>query len=375
MPSKKQDEQQFRVAASKNDLEACKKLLQHHAVSIDASGADSGRTALHWAAEKEHVDMVRFLLDHNASITQDKQGFTAFDLTENPQISRLLMYHFRDYFEHHPPTNKHPLTMEQAIEYGFSFSPEMTQEITAAIQEKSLMKFHLMLKKNGLTVNSYFEGLPLMMHPHFILSQHEAQKDIALIDYCIDKKVNLNLKAHPMQRDAYQGTVLHAILANENLKNAMYILRSAKAAGLVIDSTLRDVEGKTIVLMGVLLRDTAFVSTCLRDFNSRAVHVVDKEGRSPLHYAYLFGDKAMVELLQAHGAALECRDKYGQSPLDMLKADASLIVSVFNKFHIDASTRMVSPGITLLEKIMMDRTNLYNEYRDRPDEQRLGTTP
>ena len=174
-----------------------------------------------------------------------------------------------------------------------------------------------MLKKHHLSVNSYINGLPLKMALISVelIAPH---KNIAFLDYFIDHKVDLNLKAHSRQGDAYEGTVLHAMLANENVKHALYILNKAVKEGLYIDSTIRDVEGKTIILMGVLLRDTAFLSACLAQLGSAAINIADDMGRTPLHYAYLFGDHELIELLTQHGASMECLDKQGKRPVDML---------------------------------------------------------
>ena len=317
LPSEADMARQFRKAAATGDLDTCRALLGKKSFSIDAQGPDSGKTALHWAAEKGHVDIVYFLLDEKASLIQDNKGLTAYDLTKTPEIRRKLQYYFIDYFQNHAVTDNRLLTEEDAIQYGFILPDEVGQNVWSCLQEKSLIAFHDMLKKHHLSVNSYINGLPLMMALISVelIAPH---KNIAFLDYFIDHKVDLNLKAHSRQGDAYEGTVLHAMLANENVKHALYILNKAVKEGLYIDSTIRDVEGKTIILMGVLLRDTAFLSACLAQLGSAAINIADDMGRTPLHYAYLFGDHELIELLTQHGASMECLDKQGKRPVDML---------------------------------------------------------
>ena len=184
------------------------------------------------------------------------------------------------------------------------------------------------------------------------------QKNIAFFDYFIGNQVDLNLKAHPRQTDSYEGTTLHAILANENVKNATYILNTAVKERVKIDPTIRDIEGKTIVLIGVLLQDTNFVSVCLEGLGNAGINLADDVGRTPLHYAYLFGDQAMIALLKAHGASMACRDSKGRCPEDMLHEDQRIIFTAFRKFHIDADKRMVADGVTLLEQCISNREKI-----------------
>ncbi len=348
---------QFRQAAATDDLDTCRKLLRSKSFSVDSQGPDSGKTALHWASEKGHVDIVYFLLDENASLLEDNKGLTAYDVTKTPEIRRLLTYHFIDYFRHHSVKDNKPLTENEAVQYGFALTDEVKHDFWSSLQGKSLLPFHAMLKKYHLSVNSYIDGLPLMM-ALITVALIAPQKNIAFLDYFIEHKVDLNLKAHRRQGDAYEGTILHSILANENVKDAIYILNKAVKEGVHINPTVRDVEGKTIVLMGVLLRDTTFVSACLTQLGSTAINLADDVGRTPLHYAYLFGDHDMIELLTQHGASMECLDKNGKRPVDMLDENKSTILSAFRKFHINAATRMVSDGVTLLDKCVSDRVKV-----------------
>jgi ankyrin repeat protein len=339
--------QKFRTAAANNNLKTCLELLS--TVDINSSGPDSGKTALHWAAEKGNLDIVQLLLDNGAKLKKDRQGFTPYDWTENPQISRLISYHFKEYFMTNPLTDRKPMTYEEAETYGFTFDEETVQEIVTASQSNDLGRFSFVLKKHQVSVNSYVSGLPLLVMAYL-------NPDLArsFVDYFIAQGVNLNLKAHRKQRDAYQGTLLHGILANENVDLALYILEKAMQHNLTIDSTIRDVEGKTIVLMGVLLRHVPFVSKCLMTLDKGAVNIPDSEGRTPLHYAYLFGHKAMIDLLQKHGASMEYIDKTGNKPIDMLYVEEEVIISTFKKFHIDPIERLVHPHKTLLQKCLDD---------------------
>jgi ankyrin repeat protein len=43
------------------------------------------------------------------------------------------------------------------------------------------------------------------------------------------------------------------------------------------------------------------------------------DGRTPLHYAALQGQKTIAEILLAHGANMDTRDWYGRTPLSLAK--------------------------------------------------------
>ena len=348
---------QFRIAAATGDLGLCKRLFESKSFSVDSQGPDSGKTALHWASEKGDVDIVYFLLGENASLLADSKGLTAYDVTKTHEIRRLLAYHFKDYFRDYIVEDKKPVTENEAVQYGFRLPDAVIQSVWSSLKEKLLVPFHFMLKQHDLSVNSYLEGIPLMMGL-ISVAEIAPHKNIAFLDYFIERNVDLNLTAHRRQWDAYEGTVLHAFLANENITNAMYILNKAVEKGLTIDPTIRDVEGKTIILMGVLLRDTTFVSACLTQLGREAINIPDDIGRTPLHYAYLFGDQDMIELLIQHGASMECLDNHSKRPLDMLYEDKHIIVAAFRKFHINAATRMISDGLTLLDKCVSDRKKI-----------------
>jgi ankyrin repeat protein len=43
------------------------------------------------------------------------------------------------------------------------------------------------------------------------------------------------------------------------------------------------------------------------------------EGRTPLHYAAMRGEKTQAEMLLAHGANMDARGWYGKTPLSLAK--------------------------------------------------------
>ena len=65
---------------------------------------------------------------------------------------------------------------------------------------------------------------------------------------------------------------------------------------------------------------------------------VRTKGETPLHRAAAFGSEATIELLLRHGAMLDARDAYGDSPLSWaswhLRPDSILRMLCFGNFRI-----------------------------------------
>jgi ankyrin repeat protein len=81
-----------------------------------------------------------------------------------------------------------------------------------------------------------------------------------------------------------------------------------------------DIEAKDSIASATLLHTAAKYNNCgiaallLTHQNSPDVNAADKYGRTPLHYASKHG-REIIELLIAHGAAVDSRDDIGRTPL------------------------------------------------------------
>lgn len=349
----------FRQAAASGNLNACQNLRSQ--VKINDAGADSGKTALHWASQNGHARVVSFLIDNGAKITLDKDDRTPFALAQRAgrkHICRILMYHFPEFREVNGD-----IPMEDAIAYGFTISEEIQQNISNGIQRvcksiKNMPLIEQVLTDNGLSVNSYLNGLPLLS---LVLISNNPNRYKPYIDFFIERRVNLNLQAHPMQYDYYHGTIFHSLLAYERMGAAIYLLTKAQENNISIDFSICDEENKTILLMGVLLRNVEFVSQCLSMLtNNDVINIADEDGRTPLHYAYLLGHREMIELLINHGADTQLMDKKGKRADEMLISHEDVIIDALYKFHISAH-RNAGGGKTLLQICLKGREDLLDE--------------
>ena len=70
------------------------------------------------------------------------------------------------------------------------------------------------------------------------------------------------------------------------------------------------------------------------------------KGETPLHRAAAFGNEATIELLLKHGAKVDARDAYGDSPLSWaswhLRPDSILRLLCFGNFKIRPNRQSMS---------------------------------
>ncbi len=87
---------EFLKAAERGDASEVRRLLHADAGLVNATGEDQ-RTALHWAAEKNHLEVARALLEAGVNIeAQTSWGATAFDwaaVLGSSAVADLLLAH------------------------------------------------------------------------------------------------------------------------------------------------------------------------------------------------------------------------------------------------------------------------------------------
>lgn len=83
--------QLMRQAAADGSLVNLTHLIEVEKIFIDAKGPKSGMSALHWAAKKEHLSIVQYLVNREADTRlQNKEGQIAAELTMDRTIQEFL---------------------------------------------------------------------------------------------------------------------------------------------------------------------------------------------------------------------------------------------------------------------------------------------
>jgi hypothetical protein len=134
----------------------------------------------------------------------------------------------------------------------------MTKEIQSI---HSLQQFIAFMEKYDLKPNSYIRGMPFIDLINF-----SRQCYGEALRYLLKEGANPNLKSHYMQYDAYESTTLHSILVNELIGRAKLFIKEVsnpQISQIPFDGCTQDVEGKTVLIMGALLRNTQIVHLCL----------------------------------------------------------------------------------------------------------------
>jgi len=177
--------------------------------------------------------------------------------------------------------------------------------------------------------------------------------------YLLKNGANPNLKCHPREFDTYESTSLHLLLANEWERKATTLINNAIEMNVAIDPTICDIEGKTILHMGALLRETAFLELCLTKLGHLAMDIQDDNGHTPLHHAFLLGDMSSINLLKEHGANQEIEDKKGRTPVQMLSEPVDEIKKALLRFHIDPTRpSKINPNESILKECVRNRITI-----------------
>ena len=368
-------ERAFRQAASRGDLAQCEAFVKQ-GVDIQAAGPDSKKTALHWAAQNNHVAVVRYLIKLCALLKRDINGLTAFELTTTPEIKRVILYAFK---YNSPISIK---TESDAFAYGYHHDFEAIRRKISRCP--SLDTFIQLMAQYKLDANSYLNGVPLLdvvcqvnianwSIPRRVtiasagnLADITRKEDVAQFHAnmrCYEDVVRYLLKqgANPCayESDAYEGTALHSLLAHEWTDKARLLISVALAEGVMIDPIVRDVELKTILHMGALLKDAEFLCFCLEQMGTAAIDLQDDNGQTALHHAYLLADECSIDVLLRFGANESIPNNKGLTPRDMLEQPSSEIEAALLRFHIEPRRpSKKNARITVLDECLAQREML-----------------
>ncbi len=330
-PASKQNEAALRQAAADGDLEQCQ-LLVRAGIDVNAFAESSKKTALHFAArgtQLKHIKVARYLVQSGAQGSSDSSGKTPCDYASNFEMKNIVLNRTLDALSEKTIL----LDVKEKKHYGVHYSPTQAMNIQNDMGPLvSAEQFSLFMKKHNLMPNSYFLGAPLLswlvlctINPEVIVN------DLARVG------INPNATFHPYVYDAYAGTALHMLLANEMFDCARAYIEvfSKSPQKILIDPTVQDGEGKTALLMCVMLKDVALTQFYLERLGPSSINIPDEKGRTPLHYAYLFGQEDMVKLLCDRGADEAIKDNEERTPIEMLDLDPEEIKNALLRFHFN----------------------------------------
>ena len=129
------------------------------------------------------------------------------------------------------------------------------------------------------------------------------------------------------------GTPLHLIVANEKQRLACEILNvvieiEKKEKNSILDLSIVDREGKTLLILAVKARQWEFVKHLLENYPAtikKIINLQDENGRTAAHYAALYGQLDILKLLMNAFADVSVKDKKGLTVSASANEDKSAI--------------------------------------------------
>lgn len=294
-------------AALEGHVAVVELLLGRHPANIDALVEDVDQTALMLASKAGHLDVVRCLLRHGASLTQgDSEGMTAL---------------------HHACAEGCTATVQLLIEAGAD--PKHTDD-------KGITGLHHAIKSLDVINALLDQGLDVnLLDAHGATPLHHAaargRDDVV--------KALLDRGADPAVRDSRGMTALHMARRGAGYGVAdMLSQRMAQHSG--VESPVSVEEGEmracnaTAYMLRHMLKGMPAGKTLGRKHEYRLAHgmgmkiqaaflssqiadmdCVDAEGMTTLHQACAYGHRDAVEMLLTHGARMEVMDHSAMTPL------------------------------------------------------------
>lgn len=147
------------------------------------------------------------------------------------------------------------------------------------------------------------------------------------------------------------GTLLHSAIAEEKENRVAFILDNY---GQYIDYSLRDSEGKTLLLIAAKAMRPYLVKKILENAKKKysqsefqkIIDTPDIQGRTPLHIACV-GTPRIAKLLLDNHASLDKEDLFGRTPLDCTYASEQEIAEQVREISIDPFRHIRATGDSL----------------------------
>lgn len=280
----------FEKAVDANDLPAVRRFLdqglpaslQIPTPQEEWEGIPPSEQAIHLAARRGHLDMVKLLLDRGASPdARDSQGTTPLFETSDPAIAKLL------------------------IARGAKVSARDSDGIQpihrAATRSLELVK---LLVRHGADPLSRDQRGCRPLHDAARDGNLEIASDLVGRGSPVDARI-----ADPEDyfRNGWQA--LHFAAAREDSPDALAIAALLLRKGAAVNAITR--EGETALH---LAKDGSMTRLLLQ--NGAKVGATARNGETPLHAAALDGNAARIQLLLDHGADPNATRHDRSTPLD-----------------------------------------------------------
>jgi hypothetical protein len=200
-------------------------------------------------------------------------------------------------------------------------------------------------KYSGITVGflklfheaGLFTANPALLNTLFVLTITHYSSGSHLInvaDFLLGIGANPNYCGTEGSNNPNKLTAMHLSLLTENEELSLLMLKKSQ---ILIDYTLQDSEGRTVLVLAAKMRKHIIYSQMMKDANARlALGIADNENRNALHYGYLLGQVTVInETMQNASIISGTVDIFGNTPYKLLSAPLGEIKRVLNSVAID----------------------------------------
>jgi ankyrin repeat protein len=299
----------LREAALIGDVYLAEELLKQGADPYERDA--DGRTPLHYALERCHVEVAELLLRHGAyPNARNGDGHTPlYYAARNACLDGVLLL----------------------LKHGAVVYPEVLDVVTSLEESREILRLRGVVKRfaeRGV-LSMCNEACETPLHN---LHKYDYYKQLWLLEFggdpnvrdrhgrtplhyaiMLDRPLRLLLDhgADPNARDKDGKTPLHYAVARRN----WYAVKLLLEYGAEVDEELAEALRLTPLHLAALRGSAEEVERLLK--SGADLNVRDVFGRTPLHYASARNHKAAAELLLKHGADPNAKDESGETPLDL----------------------------------------------------------
>lgn len=156
---------------------------------------------------------------------------------------------------------------------------------------------------------------------------------IKRFEFLLDQGLNIN---SVNGLDLYHNTVLHTLIVNEDEQTAIDLIKLCTKKEIKPDFNLIDINEVTVFSLAVkcrLVNLALFLLTHCEDFKIE-INYADKDGNTPLHYAYALGLPGLVVKLLEAEADSDALNKNKQTPKEMLNCDRNEVSRILLSANI-----------------------------------------
>lgn len=294
---------------------------------------DNNSTILHKIAEKNNPQMLKLVLDKNPNINaQEKNGRTALHYAVNKDLESIMLLLQKganpniedkngktpiNYVESSQPVNHFQLNYKYR-KLRFLFAK--------GVEEKNIELINLLSnpdKKATIEdVQKFLKNHNEQVNSNDILGltplHYAVNLDPKIIEFLLEKGSNTKSK------DKDERTPLHQAIQYGYFESMELILN--KDPSMVNE---KDKNGRTALHYATFKVSPEKMKLVLD--KKPNINVQDKDGKTPLHYAARYMNSNIAELLLDRGADINIKDKDGKTPLDYAGSN-EIAKSLFDKY-------------------------------------------